>query len=95
MTAEHTFSHIHWTMRVLIAHEEPETLALLAAESGVPYATAVPEAAGMDENFEEADTQDEENAEEWRWISREDMQTIAFPNLFLNILNRYFDGERE
>ncbi len=86
MTAEHTFSHIHWTMRVLIAHEEPETLALLAAESGVPYETAVPEA---------AEAESVEAGEEWRWISREDMQTIAFPNLFSNILNRYFDGEAE
>lgn len=91
MTAEHTFSHIHWTMRVLIAHEEPETLALLAAESGVPYETAVPEAA----EIEDADSGEEESTEEWRWISREDMQTIAFPNLFSNILNRYFGGEAE
>lgn len=91
MTAEHTFSHIHWTMRVLIAHEEPETLALLAAESGVPYETAVPEAA----EAEDADSGEEESTEEWRWISREDMQTIAFPNLFSNILNRYFGGEAE
>ncbi|OWR27707.1 A/G-specific adenine glycosylase [Saccharibacillus sp. O23] len=91
MTAEHTFSHIHWTMRVLIAHEEPETLALLAAESGVPYETAVPEATGPDGS----ESEEEESGEEWRWISREDMQTIAFPNLFSNILNRYFDGEQE
>lgn len=91
MTAEHTFSHIHWTMRVLIAHEEPETLALLAAESGVPYETAVPEAV----EAEGAGSGEEESAEEWRWISREDMQAIAFPNLFSNILNRYFVGEAE
>ncbi|OWA35632.1 A/G-specific adenine glycosylase [Saccharibacillus sp. O16] len=96
MTAEHTFSHIHWTMRVLIAHEEPEALALLAAESGVPYETAVPEAIGMEEEAAsgEAGAGVGENAEEWRWISREDMQSIAFPNLFLNILNRYFEGDQ-
>ncbi|GGO08882.1 A/G-specific adenine glycosylase [Saccharibacillus kuerlensis] len=90
LTAEHTFSHIHWTMRVLIAREESETLAHLAAESGVPYAVAVPEAAEAEDELI-----DEETGEEWRWISREDMETIAFPNLFLNILNRYFAGESE
>ncbi|WP_235946405.1 A/G-specific adenine glycosylase [Saccharibacillus alkalitolerans] len=92
MTAEHTFSHIHWTMRVLIAREEPEALAQLAAESGVPYEAAVPEAAELD--GAEGIANDGAD-EEWRWISREDMSAIAFPNLFLNILNKYFSGEGE
>lgn len=96
MTAEHTFSHIHWTMRVLITREEPEILAQLAAESGVPYAIAVPEAAagelagGLGADGEEGGTDTE-----WRWISQSDMREIAFPNLFLNILNRYFEEAGE
>lgn len=89
MTAEHTFSHIHWTMRVLIAREQPEVLARLVAESGVPYEVAVPESAvepqlGFDE---------EDPGEEWRWVSPEDMQEIAFPNLFMHILKTYFADE--
>jgi len=82
MTAEHTFSHIHWTMNVLIAREEPEVLKKLVAESGVPYEVAVPESA--------ADFDGAEDGEEWRWISPDGMKEIAFPNLFLNILNEYF-----
>ncbi|RRJ63800.1 A/G-specific adenine glycosylase [Paenibacillus oralis] len=27
---------------------------------------------------------------EYRWITREDMESLAFPNVFLRILNRYF-----
>ncbi|WP_425355438.1 A/G-specific adenine glycosylase [Saccharibacillus sacchari] len=91
MTAEHTFSHIHWTMRVLIAREQPDVLAQLVAESGVPYEVAVPESAVEPElRF---DTED--SGEEWRWVSPEDMQEIAFPNLFSHILNTYFeDGNK-
>ncbi len=89
MTAEHTFSHIHWTMKVLIAREQPEVLAQLAAESGVPYEVAVPESALEPELRFDA----EDSGEEWRWVSREDMQEIAFPNLFSHILNTYFSNK--
>ncbi len=92
MTAEHTFSHIHWTMRVLTAREQPEVLAQLAAESGVPYEVAVPEAAAEALEADEAGTGAEV---EWRWIAQADMRKIAFPNLFLNILNRYFGEAKQ
>ncbi|MDO3412646.1 A/G-specific adenine glycosylase [Saccharibacillus sp. CPCC 101409] len=94
MTAEHTFSHIHWTMRVLIAREQPDVLPQLAAESGVPYLTAVPEASDAPADGDSTAAGGAESGE-WRWVSREGMQDIAFPNLFLNILNKYFDGESE
>nr|WP_245608596.1 A/G-specific adenine glycosylase [Saccharibacillus sacchari] len=90
MTAEHTFSHIHWTMKVLIAREQPEVLAQLAAESGVPYEVAVPESALEPELRFDA----EDSGEEWRWVSPEDMREIAFPNLFSHILNTYFTDEK-
>ncbi|MGN8828320.1 A/G-specific adenine glycosylase, partial [Paenibacillus barengoltzii] len=32
----------------------------------------------------------EDPAAEYRWITREDMDNLAFPNVFLRILNRYF-----
>jgi len=89
MTAEHTFSHIHWTMKVLIAREQPEVLAQLAAESGVPYEVAVPESALEPELRFDA----QDSGEEWRWVSPEDMKEIAFPNLFSHILNTYFTDE--
>ncbi|MEC0172136.1 hypothetical protein P4H54_27595, partial [Paenibacillus graminis] len=28
-----------------------------------------------------------------RWINREDMANYAFPNVFLKLLNRYFDEQ--
>ncbi|MFD1909995.1 hypothetical protein ACFSQ7_47660 [Paenibacillus rhizoplanae] len=28
-----------------------------------------------------------------RWISREDMKNYAFPNVFLKLLNSYFDEQ--
>ncbi|WP_068782778.1 NUDIX hydrolase [Paenibacillus phocaensis] len=31
-----------------------------------------------------------EDAAEYRWITREDMDNLAFPNVFLRILNGYF-----
>ncbi|UHA74912.1 A/G-specific adenine glycosylase [Paenibacillus sp. 481] len=64
--AEHTFSHIHWRMRVFLC--EP-----LAADA----ASIFKQVAGDHET-------------EYRWISPEDMEQLAFPNLFLKLINDYF-----
>lgn len=79
MEAEHTFSHIHWSMRVYRFRQSPE-LGALAALSAVAESRAAYESAASQEDA----------AMETRWISREDMEQLAFPNVFLKILNQYF-----
>ncbi|NJJ38202.1 A/G-specific adenine glycosylase [Paenibacillus apii] len=99
MAAEHTFSHIHWTLQVYRCREE--TLPLpVAAEARGPYAaqrtaegaTALSPGASVEEPelFADEAGHDGERAE-MRWIGREDMAKYAFPNVFLKLLNAYFD----
>ncbi|MFF2091667.1 A/G-specific adenine glycosylase [Paenibacillus sp. NPDC058174] len=77
MDAEHVFSHIHWTMRFYLADLGAEDYSL-AAESAAAY-EAVGEASS------------EAVQQPYRWIGPEDMETLAFPNLFLRILREYWD----
>lgn len=109
MAAEHTFSHIHWTLQVYRCREERLPLPM-AAEARAPYAaqrTAVeaPAEASPPALFPAADSADPGAAPElfadeaghageraeMRWIGREDMANYAFPNVFLKLLNAYFD----
>ncbi|MNM06198.1 putative A/G-specific adenine glycosylase YfhQ [compost metagenome] len=107
MAAEHTFSHIHWTLQVYRCREE-ELPQPMAAEARGLYAAGSGAAAGGDApGGEPALLQpgaeqpglfaDEGGAEEerpdMRWIGREDMANYAFPNVFLKLLNAYFDGQ--
>ncbi|MGG6312590.1 A/G-specific adenine glycosylase [Paenibacillus macerans] len=98
LNAEHTFSHIHWNLRVFRFSAEnalatpgggavlaavAETAAAYDAGSGAAWrAAAAPEAPLPAGN--------EEDAAEYRWIAREDMDSLAFPNVFLRILNQHF-----
>ncbi|GIP54173.1 A/G-specific adenine glycosylase [Paenibacillus vini] len=83
MDAEHTFSHIHWNLRVFRFHEAAghaaaaglPGLGLAAAEAGAAYETSGSEL--------------EEDSAEYRWIKPEDMAALAFPNVFLRILKQY------
>ncbi|WP_438495477.1 A/G-specific adenine glycosylase [Paenibacillus sp. IHBB 3054] len=150
MAAEHTFSHIVWTLQVYRCREEDAPALPLAAEgraayaagnaaaavptdgtqagaapadgtqggaapadgtqagavlaSGMPPASVVramdtPDAYAVD-LFPAADSPVEqfadgsgnpEDAGAVRWINREDMANYAFPNVFLKLLNHYFD----
>lgn len=86
MNAEHTFSHIHWNMRVFrCTLRWAEDTGLTTAESAAAYEVrpkgtggAVQDATGANGTF--------------RWIDKEDMELYAFPNVFLRILNRYFSS---
>lgn len=99
MAAEHTFSHIHWTLQVYRCKEEPLPLPV-AAEARGPYAvqgtaegaTALSPGASTKEPelFADEAGHDGDRAE-IRWIGREDMAKYAFPNVFLKLLNAYFD----
>lgn len=82
--AEHTFSHIHWNLRVFRCLEGEPGAGLkqsLAAESRAEYRT---EAASVEEGTSGAAV---------RWIDRSDMETLAFPKVFLDILRDYFDSK--
>ncbi|MDU5141003.1 MAG: A/G-specific adenine glycosylase [Paenibacillus dendritiformis] len=61
--AEHTFSHIHWQMRVYRCGIEDASPAI----AGGKYA----------------------------WIGPEEMERLAFPNLFLRLLHAYFAEQRQ
>ncbi|MUT67767.1 A/G-specific adenine glycosylase [Paenibacillus sp. NEAU-GSW1] len=88
MDAEHVFSHIHWTMRFYLADlgaagEEAKAgvKSDIAAESAAAYETLPPGASAVRSPY--------------RWIGPEDMETLAFPNLFLRILREYWDSIEE
>lgn len=83
--AEHTFSHIVWTLQVYLCREDAPALPQ-AAEAPAAYAQAVPGA----ERFADG-SGTPEDAGEVRWISRREMADYAFPNVFLKLLNQYFD----
>lgn len=131
MAAEHTFSHIVWTLQVYHCREE-DAPALLAAEGRAAYAAGHAAAAGVAAGetpsaagtpgggvsatpapaisssaaYLQADlfsagappvepfadgSEHPEDAGAVRWINREDMANYAFPNVFLKLLNAYFD----
>ncbi|MBO2945300.1 A/G-specific adenine glycosylase [Paenibacillus sp. F411] len=78
MAAEHTFSHIHWNMRVYTCSWSPAVPAM-AAESAAAYdaSPSIPEAGSSPGPL-------------YQWITADDMERYAFPNVFLRILNAYF-----
>ncbi|MFX3632249.1 MAG: A/G-specific adenine glycosylase [Candidatus Pristimantibacillus sp.] len=87
MDADHVFSHIHWKMRIYIADlgdlSSSETInevlrTNMAAEAAVTYVT-------YDDQAEEG------LANSYRWIGPEDMEILAFPNLFIRILRDYWE----
>jgi A/G-specific adenine glycosylase len=63
MRAEHTFSHIHWDMQVVICSLEPS---ILSNGTGMLLPS------------------------HYQWADAAAMGQLAFPNVFLKILNRYF-----
>lgn len=84
--AEHVFSHIRWKVHVYTAEfgffldgaaagTGASANAAIAAETGALY--GIPTDADM-------------LPDGWRWIGPEDMESLAFPNVFLRILNDYF-----
>lgn len=102
MAAEHIFSHIVWTLQVYRCREEDALPLPMTAEGRAVYTAAsmddglFPEAvSGMPvERFEDG-TSHPEDSGAVRWISREDMANYAFPNVFLKLLNLYFDEQEE
>ncbi|OUM94613.1 MAG: A/G-specific adenine glycosylase [Thermobacillus sp. ZCTH02-B1] len=89
--AEHVFSHIRWQVEVYLAEfgffldagsastGAAGSEAAVAAEAGAPCAGGPDRAPDGDEP-----------PEGWLWIGPEDMASLAFPNVFLRLLNDYF-----
>lgn len=78
MDADHVFSHIHWKMRIYLAD--------LGALAGAAAASAGSSLAAETAAAYEAGGKQGE----YRWIGPEDMDTLAFPNLFIRILREYW-----
>ncbi|OMF30879.1 A/G-specific adenine glycosylase [Paenibacillus sp. FSL H8-0548] len=94
--ADHIFSHIHWKMRFYLADlgedtslHTRSTVGLnedrlgIAAEAGAEYklsGVATSSIAILDEQ-----------SSHYRWIGKEDMSTLPFPNLFLRILTKFWE----
>ncbi|RIX53104.1 A/G-specific adenine glycosylase [Paenibacillus nanensis] len=74
--ADHVFSHIHWYMRVY------------TADLGEVY-TAFQDWSAAAESREQYETAERA---EYRWIGREEMDKLPFPNLFIRILREYWRG---
>ncbi|MGI2294590.1 A/G-specific adenine glycosylase [Paenibacillus sp. GXUN7292] len=81
MDGDHIFSHIHWRMRIYVAD-----LGVLGG--GAEEAASAAEAAANYEAHSGASAQ--QSKEAYRWISKEDMEQLPFPNLFIKILKQYW-----
>lgn len=97
LNAEHTFSHIHWHLRVFRFDAEMpmEAAGRGAGPAAVAETAAAYDAAGGAGSASQPQALDagaaaDDTAAEYRWITREDMDNLAFPNVFLRILNGYF-----
>lgn len=75
MDAEHTFSHIHWNMKVYICKE---------AEAGP----------STDSSAKSSTEIHSDNKSTVHWISIEDRELYALPNVFIRILNQYAASKR-
>lgn len=103
MAAEHTFSHIVWTLQVYRCREEEAPPLPVAAEGRAAYRAGTAAAAAPAEGSLLVDnpgieafadgTENPEDSGAIRWIKREDMANYAFPNVFLKLLNSYFDEQ--
>ncbi|MGU3471190.1 A/G-specific adenine glycosylase [Paenibacillus sp. D51F] len=104
---EHTFSHLHWTMRVYLAELDSSESAggtsrgawprgaSAAAEAGEAYAASEESAAAAQSATEGVNAAAAGDPPalppEYRWIGPGDMRHYAFPNLFAKILYDYWD----
>ena len=98
--AEHVFSHIVWDLQVftsefgfydasvLSAMTSAEQEGIMAAEQRTYYETGNHAAAKLDA----AVADEEELPSNYRWIGPEQMKELAFPNVFLKLLNDYWEN---
>lgn len=83
--AEHTFSHIHWNLRVFRCREAdiPSAISpLMAAEQQESYRVGG--------QLPTSNTTVSQLPAGYRWIQVKDMETLAFPKVFLDMIRDYF-----
>jgi A/G-specific adenine glycosylase len=95
--AEHTFSHIHWNLRVFQCEEAASPAGeagrqSLAAEQRADYSMDGTKPGALIALAE----QEEGTAPPagYRWISEADMDTLAFPKVFLDLITEYFAKQK-
>ncbi|QDY85513.1 A/G-specific adenine glycosylase [Paenibacillus polymyxa] len=96
--AEHTFSHIHWNLRVFQCEEVAAPAGKageqpLAAEQRASYSTTA--AAKPGALVALADQASSALPAGYRWISEADMSTMAFPKVFLDLITEYYAKQKE
>ncbi|MDQ6421179.1 A/G-specific adenine glycosylase [Paenibacillus sp. LHD-117] len=80
MDADHVFSHIHWKMRVFGADLGVRGMGEeIAAEAAASYSYG-----------NETDPKAGNDALKYRWIVKEDMAQLPFPNVFIRILGEHW-----
>ncbi|MNE62227.1 hypothetical protein D3C80_1574970 [compost metagenome] len=94
--ADHIFSHIHWKMRFFIAdlgeelqeelaaaHEAAESAGVYMANDNNSHEVIVKEPVRIHDNNDKL-------PQNYHWMSRADMETMPFPNLFVRIFKQYW-----
>jgi len=97
--ADHIFSHIHWKMRFYLADlgETPYSVVdadVATASDNIAIAAEAASSYEVNQKAAAKDISTEEQSEQpstYRWISKEDMVTLPFPNLFLRILKQFWE----
>lgn len=95
---DHIFSHIRWNMRFFIADSDPEQMSRLEVAAGLDAdgskgshsSTALVAEKSMDYAVNE---NPQSSSSELRFISQKDMDSLPFPNLFLKILQKYWQSK--
>jgi A/G-specific adenine glycosylase len=105
MDADHIFSHIHWKMRFYLADlgEVAGSVMELTAAAAADGSSIAAEPASLYEaggavgahnsaaqSAASVGTLNTESSP-YRWIGKEDMETLPFPNLFLRILKQFWE----
>ncbi|WP_029192340.1 A/G-specific adenine glycosylase [Paenibacillus harenae] len=98
MDADHIFSHIHWKMRFYLADlgEAPGELESASAAETAGNGLAAAEASAGYAAESSAVSASAQPAlgklpSRYRWIAKEDMDVLPFPNLFLRIFKQYWE----
>jgi A/G-specific adenine glycosylase len=100
---EHIFSHIRWNMRFFIADRDPEQHAQHSSQpSAIGSDTQHTTLSGSGEGIALVAEQGgayplidtpAQNEDELRFITEQDMDSLPFPNLFLKIIQKYWQGK--
>ncbi|MFD2115408.1 A/G-specific adenine glycosylase [Paenibacillus yanchengensis] len=91
MDIDHIFSHIHWKMRVYIADTSTAN-DWMQSDRVAETANSIAEESLPDQQsgYTTSITVKEELADMYRWIGKQDLEQLPFPNVFVRILQQYW-----